>query len=142
MISACTAIYCPPLLCKGRPLPLCLFLSIYPSPPFIHSFIYLISFSLPLFISMHPYLSLPPLPTYPDLIVAVCLSVHPSVYHIFVLFTYFTRPPSMFSSNNSNLLIPPKFQVNYAIQVALFSSYFAQPCQKSLSQQLAQHILL
>lgn len=135
MISACTAIFIrPPLLCKGRPLPLCLFLSpfIHLSLPLsTHSSTYLISFSLPLFISMHPLICLC-LPAHLSRSRCCCLSVCPSISlsHLCII-TYFTRPPSMFSSNNSNLLIPPKFQVNYN-QVTLFSSYFAQLCQKSL----------
>lgn len=133
MISACTAIFIrPPQLCKCRPLPLSFSLSIYPSlPPFIHSFIYLPYLFLSTLIHLYASLSISAsLSTYPDisLLLSVCPSI--SLSHFYII-TYFTRPPSMFSSNNSNLLIPPKFQVKYN-QVTLFSSYFAQLYQKSL----------
>ena len=129
MISACTAIFmCPPLLCKGRSLSLCLFLSLHlSSSPSIYPFIHLPTLSL----SLYPYSSLCilicfclPIHLSSYLAVAICLCPSISLSHFYII-TYFTRPPLIFSSNNSNLFIPPKFQVKYN-QVILFSSYIAK----------------
>ena len=120
--------------CAKAGLCLSVFFSLHLSiSPSLYPLIHLPTLSL----SLYPYSSLCILiclclPAHLSRSRCCCLSVCPSISlsHLCII-TYFTRPPSMFSSNNSNLLIPPKFQVNYN-QVALFSSYFAQLCQKSL----------